>query len=135
MCHIARAMTAHAHPHSPAFLWLEARIARFAIGLSGLCAIHCVASSVLLALAAAAGGLLDPRIHEGGLSFAMLFGVVALGRGVMSHGYMLPAVVGSAGLGMMAGAISMPHDGGYEMVWSLFGVAFLVLGFVLFRCV
>jgi hypothetical protein len=121
-------MTAHAHTHSPAFLWLEARFDRFAIGLSGLCAIHCVASSVLLALAASAGGLLDPRIHEVGLSFAMLFGVVALGRGVMNHGYMLPAVVGSAGLGMMAGAISIPHGSGYETVWTLLGVAILALG-------
>ena len=121
-------MTAHTHTHSPAFLWLEARFDRFAIGLSGLCAIHCVASSVLLALAASAGGLLDPRIHEVGLSFAMLFGVVALGRGAMNHGYMLPAVVGSAGLGMMAGAISIPHGSGYETVWTLCGVAILALG-------
>ncbi|HSI16870.1 MAG TPA: MerC domain-containing protein [Sphingomonas sp.] len=121
-------MTAHAHIHSPAFLWLEARFDRFAIGLSGLCAIHCVASSVLLALAASAGGLLDPRIHEVGLSFAMLFGVVALGRGVMRHGYMLPAVVGAGGLGMMAGAVTMPHGTGYETVWTLLGVAVLALG-------
>jgi hypothetical protein len=121
-------MTAHAHTHSPAFHWVEARFDRFAIGLSGLCAIHCVASSLLLALAASAGGLLDPRIHEVGLSFAMLFGVIALGRGAMSHGYMLPAVVGSAGLGMMAGAVTMPHGSGYETVWTLLGVAVLALG-------
>ncbi|MDB5676170.1 MAG: hypothetical protein JWM65_3152 [Sphingomonas bacterium] len=120
-------MTAHAHTHSAAFHWVEARFDRFAIGLSGLCAIHCVASSVLLALAASAGGLLDPRIHEVGLSFAMLFGVIALGRGTMSHGYMLPAVVGSAGLGMMAGAVTMPHGSGYETVWTLLGVAILAL--------
>ncbi len=121
-------MTAHVHNHSAAFQWVEARFDRFAIGLSGLCAIHCVASSLLLALAASAGGLLDPRIHEVGLSFAMLFGVIALGRGVMSHGYMLPAIVGSVGLGMMAGAVTMPHDGGYETVWTLLGVAILALG-------
>ena len=121
-------MTAHAHTHSAAFHWVEARFDRFAIGLSGLCAIHCVASSLLLALAASAGGLLDPRIHEVGLSFAMLFGVIALGRGTMSHGYMLPAVVGSAGLGMMAGAVTMPHGSGYETVWTLLGVAILALG-------
>ena len=64
LCHIAPAMTAHAHTLAPVGLGLEARGERVAIGLSGLCAIHCVASSVLLALAASAGGLLDPRIRR-----------------------------------------------------------------------
>ena len=54
---------------------------------------------------------------------------MALGRGVFAHGYMMPAVVGSAGLGTMAGAISLPHDGsGTETVWTLIGVATLALG-------
>lgn len=115
---------------SPAYRWAESRFDNLAIGLSGLCVVHCVASSVLLALASTAGGLLlNPLFHEIGLTIAIGFGVVALGRGIFSHGYMLPAVVGSAGLGTMAGAISLPHDGsGMETVWTLVGVALLAIG-------
>src|SRR6202012_381965 len=89
---------------------------------------HCLATSVLVALMASAGGLLNPMIHEVGLTIAIGFGVIALGRGVLTHGYMMPAVVGSFGLGMMAGAISLPHEGGMETVWTLIGVATLALG-------
>lgn len=121
-------MTGHAH--HPAIAWIESRFDGFAIGLSGLCVVHCVASSVFVALAASAGGLLlNPLFHEIGLSIAILLGVVALGRGACSHGYMLPAAVGSFGLGMMAGAMSLPHDGtGGETIWTLIGVAVLALG-------
>ncbi len=104
-------------------------IDRWAIGLSGLCAVHCFASAVLVALAASAGGLLlNPLIHEIGLSFAILLGAVALGRGVFLHGYVMPLAIGSFGLGVMAGAISLPHDGGSETVWTLIGVGLLALG-------
>ena len=51
------------------------KLDRFAIGLSGLCAVHCVATTALLALASTAGGmLLDPLIHEVGLTMAILLG-------------------------------------------------------------
>ena len=115
---------------SPVYRWAEERIDHLAIGLSGLCMVHCVASSVFLALAASAGGLLlNPLFHEIGLTIAIGFGIVALGRGIVTHGYMLPAAVGSAGLGTMAGAISLPHDGsGAETIWTLVGVALLALG-------
>ncbi len=126
---MGRAMTAHTHEHSPAFAWIEERFDRFAIGLSGLCVVHCIASSVFLALAASAGGLLlNPAFHEIGLTIAIGFGVLGLGRGIFAHGYMMPAVVGSLGLGIMAGAISLPHDGGTETIWTLMGVAILALG-------
>lgn len=119
----------HVHAHHPGLAWFESRVDRYAIGLSGLCAVHCIASSVLLALAASAGGLLlHPIIHEIGLTFAIAFGIIALGRGIFAHGYMLPAVVGAAGLGMMAGAMSLPHEGGLETVWTILGVLVLALG-------
>jgi hypothetical protein len=51
------------------------RLDRMAIGLSGLCLVHCVATTVLLALLASAGGVLGaPIIHEVGLSLAMVMG-------------------------------------------------------------
>lgn len=106
---------------------VDSRFDRFAIGLSSLCLAHCVASTVLLALASAAGALLHPAIHEIGLVLAIVFGVVALGRGIFMHGYMMPAAVGAFGLGMMAGALSLPH-GGQEIIWTLVGVSVLALG-------
>lgn len=102
---------------------------RIAIGLSGLCAVHCFASAVLVALAASAGGLLlNPLVHEIGLAVAILLGALALGRGILMHGYMMPAAIGSLGLGVMAGAIQLPHDGGAETLWTLIGVGLLALG-------
>jgi hypothetical protein len=101
---------------------------RLAIGLSGLCIVHCLASAVLLALLASAGGLLlNPVIHEVGLVLAIAFGIIALGRGVLEHGFMMPAAVGGLGLGIMAGALTLPHSG-YEVVYTILGVAILALG-------
>ena len=101
---------------------------RLAIGLSGLCIVHCLASAVLLAVLASAGGLLlNPIVHEVGLVLAIGFGIVALGRGVLEHGFMMPAAVGGLGLGVMAGALTLPH-GGPEAVYTILGVAILALG-------
>jgi hypothetical protein len=103
-------------------------IDRLAIGLSGLCLVHCVASAVLVAVLASAGGvLLHPAFHEVGLTLAILLGMVGLGRGVVQHGFMLPAAIGSLGLGMMAGALTLGHDGG-ETLYSILGVGMLALG-------
>lgn len=101
---------------------------RFAIGLSGLCVVHCLASALLIGLAAsAAGALMNPLFHEVGLMVAIGFGAIALGRGMMTHGYMMPAAVGGLGLGVMMGALQLPHGGG-EMLWTMIGVGLLALG-------
>ncbi len=117
------------HAHGSAARVFDSRFDRLAIGLSGLCAVHCFASAVLVALAASAGGLLlNPMIHEVGLSIAIVLGAVALGRGIVDHGFMMPSAVGGLGLGVMAGAMSLPHDGGNETLFTLLGVAVLALG-------
>lgn len=101
---------------------------RLAIGLSGLCLVHCLATSVLVALLASAGGLLgSPLIHEVGLALAIPFGAIALGRGMTVHGYMMPSAIGALGLGMMMGALNLPH-GGEETLFTLIGVGLLALG-------
>ena len=101
---------------------------RLAIGLSGLCLVHCLATSVLIAVLASAGGLLGSAlIHELGLTLALGFGTVALGRGIWVHGFMMPSAVGGLGLGVMSGAMSLPH-GPTEIVYTMVGVAFLALG-------
>ena len=101
---------------------------RLAIGLSGLCLVHCLGTAVLLAMLSAAGGLLgSPLVHEVGLGLAMILGAVALGRGVVEHGFMMPSSVGSIGRGVMAGALSLPHDG-TESLYTVIGVGILALG-------
>ena len=76
----------------------------------------------------AAGGLLgSPLVHEFGLGLAMIVGAFALGRGIMEHGFMMPSAVGSMGLGVMAGALSLPHDG-TEALYTIIGVGILALG-------
>ncbi len=103
-------------------------IDRLGIALSGLCLVHCLASAVFFAMLASAGGiLLHPLVHEVGLCIAIGLGIVALGRGVFEHGFMMPAAIGGLGLGVMTGALSLPHDGG-EMVYTILGVAILALG-------
>ncbi len=98
------------------------------MGLSGLCAVHCVATAVLLGLLASAGGLLgQPIIHEVGLSLAMFLGAIALGRGIREHGFLLPSAVGVGGLGIMAFAMTL-HESGYEPALTILGVSVLALG-------
>jgi hypothetical protein len=101
---------------------------RMAIALSGLCLVHCLASAIFVAMLASAGGLfLNPIIHEVGLMFAIVLGVVALGRGIVDHGFMMPSAVGGLGLGVMAGSLMIPH-GGSSTVYSVIGVLVLALG-------
>lgn len=111
--------------------WLAAEngtLDRWAIWLSGLCIVHCLSGAIFFALAASAGGLLlDPVIHEIGLVIAILFGIIAIGRGVFRHGYLMPAAISSLGVGAMAGALSLPHNDA-ELLYTVIGVALLALG-------
>jgi hypothetical protein len=104
------------------------RFDRWAIALSGLCIAHCIATAVFLAMLASVGGaLLNPLFHEIGLLLAILFGAIGLGRGVLTHGYAMPAWIGSLGLGVMLGALTLPHDGS-EAMFTILGVAIVALG-------
>jgi hypothetical protein len=104
------------------------RLDRLAIGLSGICLVHCVGTAVFLATLSTFGGFLGaPWIHEVGLSLAMALGAIALGRGIVDHGFMMPSCVGGLGLGVMAGALTMPHDG-TEALFTMVGVGILALG-------
>ena len=113
-------MTAHLHSTH--------RFDRLAIGLSGLCVVHCIATTVLVAFLSAAGGMLGADwIHEAGLTLAMGIGAFALYRGIQEHGFMMPSAVGGLGLGVMAGALTLPHDG-TEAAATIVGVLILALG-------
>jgi hypothetical protein len=104
------------------------RLDRVAMGLSGLCLVHCITTAILLGLLASAGGFLgQPVIHEVGLVMAMILGAVALGRGVREHGFVLPAAVGMTGLSVMGYALTL-HETGLEPVYTVAGVMILALG-------
>jgi len=101
---------------------------RLGIALSGFCVVHCIASAVFVTMLASAGGiLLDPVVHEIGLMLALCLGIVAIGRGVIEHGFMMPAAIAGLGLGVMAGALTMPHGSG-STIYAIVGVAILALG-------
>jgi len=102
---------------------------QLAMSLSGLCLVHCVATTVFFASVASVGGVfLDNHLfHEVGLVIAIGFALVTLVSGVLSHGYLMPFGVGCFGLGMMAGALSRPHDGS-EVLATMIGVAVVALG-------
>jgi hypothetical protein len=97
------------------------------MSLSALCAVHCVATAILLGLVASAGGILGkPIVHEVGLSLAMILGAIALGRGIREHGLLLPSAVGVLGIAAMGFAMTL-HESGYEPVVTIVGVAVLAL--------
>ncbi len=111
-----------------ALLAQPGRLDRLAIWLSGLCLVHCLATAVVLAALATAGGLLGaPIVHEIGLGMAIVLGAIALGRGALEHGFLMPIAVGSLGLGIMAGALTLPHDGS-EAIYTMLGVGIVALG-------
>jgi len=108
--------------------WQKWRWDGLGLGIAGLCMMHCLATTILLAVLASAGGLLlDPIIHEIGLLLAIIFGILALGKGLWDHGFVMPAAIGALGIGIMAGALTLPHSG-TEILWTILGVGVLALG-------
>lgn len=104
------------------------RLDRLAMGLSGLCLVHCAATAILLGLLASVGGLLGkPIVHEVGLVLAMSVGTIALGRGIREHGFVLPSLVGACGIAIMGYALTMA-EGSHEPLFTLAGVMILALG-------
>ncbi len=109
-------------------IWQKYRWDSLGITVASLCLVHCLATSVLLVLFASVGGiLLNPAIHEIGLVLAIVFGLLALGKGLWDHGFVMPASIGALGIGIMAGALTLPH-GGIEIFYTILGVGILALG-------
>lgn len=104
--------------------WLD----RSAMTLSGLCLVHCLGGTLLLALLSSAGGLVfSHRVHEIGLMFAAPLAIFALGRGACAHGRWGVAAIGLAGLSAMAGALFEEHGQPGEVALTMAGVAMLAL--------
>ncbi|MXP30979.1 MerC domain-containing protein [Parerythrobacter jejuensis] len=109
----------------------RSRLDRAGIALSGLCAIHCLASIVVVsALGLGGQWLLAPEIHRWGLALACVIAGVAIGWGALRHRRRTPFVVAMTGLTFMGGALAAPH-GIEEAVLTIIGVALVSLGHIL----
>ncbi|WP_164156316.1 MerC domain-containing protein [Sandarakinorhabdus rubra] len=98
---------------------------RVALGLSGLCLLHCMAGFLLLSLFALTGDWLDHRVHIIGLVVAMPLAAVALWRGWRRHHRGDIGVMGCLGLGIMAVSLVVQHGALAEMLVSMVGVSLL----------
>jgi hypothetical protein len=108
---------------SRVMLTIRDRFDRVGVLLSGLCALHCVLSIVLVSVLGLGGEiLLTPAIHEIGLALAILVGIVTLGLGVLRHGQAGPLLIGAGGIALMALALMVPH-GPQEAALTIAGVA------------
>jgi hypothetical protein len=108
-----------------AMLSIRDRLDRVGVLLSGLCAVHCLASLLLVAGLGLGGEvLLAPVIHRVGLALAIAVGSVTLVLGVVRHGDPLPLHTGAAGIALMAVALFVGH-GTVEAVLTIAGVALL----------
>lgn len=107
---------------------------RIAIGMSGLCLIHCITTALLVALATSVGGaLLDPLIHEAGLAVAMALGALAFSQGYVSHGRLVPIVAGGLGFCAMGSALVLGHGDPAEIPLTMLGVSLVAVGHYLNR--
>ena len=114
-----------------ALLSIRDRLDRAGVVLSGLCALHCIASLILLSGLGLGGGfLLSPVIHEVGLVIAFLIAGVAIGWGALKQRRAAPFVIAMMGLTFMGGALASPH-GAQEAVLTIVGVALVTAGHVL----
>ncbi|MEO0871681.1 MAG: MerC domain-containing protein [Pseudomonadota bacterium] len=107
------------------------RLDQFGIGLAGLCAVHCVAT-VLIVSGLGVGGhfLLAPEIHEIGLALAVVAAALAIGWGAWRHRRPAPILVALVGLGFMTAALLFGH-GPQEAVLTIIGVTIVSIGHVL----
>lgn len=104
--------------------WLD----RMAIGLSGLCAIHCVLTALFLGALTSMGHIFSqPWIHETGLAIAIVLAGLAFYGGVRRHRAIWPLVIGGLGLALMALGLLLPHGAG-EAVFTIAGVVLVALG-------
>lgn len=103
------------------------RFDRLGIALSGLCAVHCLVTLVLVAgLGIGGGALLDPALHRVGLALAIAVGALGLGFGLARHGKREPLVIGAVGLALMTLALLTGHSPA-EAALTIAGVALVAL--------
>ena len=104
------------------------RLDQVGIGLAGLCAVHCLATLVLVSALGLGGQfLLQENIHRIGLFLALVVAAVAIGWGMLRHRRIMPFAIASTGIGFMAWALLVPH-GANEFLLTLLGVTLVSIG-------
>lgn len=89
---------------------LRRRLDSVGLVLSGLCAVHCLASIVLVSVLGLGGQvLLAPAIHEVGLMLAIAVAALTLGVDAVRHARTVPLRLGAGGIGLMASALAVSH--------------------------
>jgi MerC mercury resistance protein len=118
-------MTTLASPTKPT-PWLDMA----AIGLSGLCLMHCLGTGLLLGLITA-GNLLELwhswQVHMGLLAVATPLTLYTLVRSYRCHGGVLPLLLGICGLKLMAIALVFHAHASLEAGITLSGVVLVAL--------
>jgi hypothetical protein len=103
------------------------RLDSLGIALAGLCALHCLATLVVISALGLGGHfLLDENIHRVGLLLALGVAAVTIGLGMLRHRRALPFGVALVGLVFMGLALVVPH-GTNEFLLTLAGVAIVAL--------
>jgi len=111
---------------------LRRRLDQIGIGLAGLCAVHCLATLVVISALGLGGHLFlfNENIHRIGLALALAVAALAIGWGLLRHGRVLPFAIALGGLALMAVALLVPH-GVDEFLLTLAGVGLVSVGHIL----
>ncbi len=106
---------------------------RFAIALSGLCLVHCMAVPVALFMGPLLGGWLaesETTVHWVLLALAVPSTALALGSGYSKHRNSLTVVLGAAGLAIMFAGVAHLFGRTAEVVLTTIGVTLLLVAHV-----
>lgn len=110
---------------------LRRQLDKTGIFVSALCAVHCVATIVLVSGLGIGGQFfLAEAFHKIALMVALVIAAVAIGWGALLHRRREPFVVAMMGLTFMGGALASPH-GTQEAVLTIIGVGLVSLGHIL----
>ena len=110
---------------------LRRRLDHVGIALAGLCAVHCLATLLIVsALGLGSHFLLAESIHRTGLMLAVMVAALAIGWGFMRHRRVAPLAIAGSGIALMAAALLVDHGVG-ELWLTLAGVALVSAGHVL----
>jgi len=112
---------------------LQEKMDKFAIGLSAMCAIHCLAVPVLLVLlpSAAALGLGNEQFHFWMLVAVLPSSLLALFLGCKKHKRYRLLMLGGAGLVLLSAAVLLGENiigEAGEKILTLLGSLFVVIG-------
>jgi hypothetical protein len=106
---------------------------RFAVVLSGLCLLHCLAVPFAILLGPMLGQWLthsETEVHWLLLALALPISAVALSRGYSRHHSPLTLVLGAAGLALMFIGVSHVIGEDWEIILTVAGVSSLLLAHI-----